>query len=164
MAKEKNAIEKELTEWFSKAERTVIAGVGNPIRTDDFVGIKIVQDLNGKLPKKVLLLECETVPESFLQDIIDFKPTHVLLIDAAIMGLKPGEARLLSQENITGFSTTSTHTLPLRIFCEYLEATTKSKIALLLIEPKNVEFGEGLTPELQESEKKIAKTLLNLLS
>jgi Ni,Fe-hydrogenase maturation factor len=52
--------------------------------------------------------------------------------------------------------------LPLRIFCEYITSTTKAKIALLLIEPGNVEFGEGLTPEVQAAAEKITKMLLKL--
>jgi Ni,Fe-hydrogenase maturation factor len=38
-----------------------------------------------------------------------------------------------------------------------------AKIALLLIEPKNAEFGEGLTPEIQGAAEKITTILLNLL-
>jgi hydrogenase 3 maturation protease len=162
MANGKYNIQEELKKWLTNAERVVVAGIGNPIRTDDFVGVKIVQDLNGKVSKRVYLIECETVPESFLQPIVDFNPTHVLLIDAAILGLKPGETRLIDPERIADFPAISTHILPLRIFCEYLTATTKAKIALLLIEPKNVEFGEGLTPDVQAAAERIANILLKL--
>jgi hydrogenase 3 maturation protease len=95
---------------------------------------------------------------------VTFNPTHVLLIDAAILGLKPGETRLVSPERIADFPAISTHMLPLRIFCEYLTATTKAKIALLLVEPKNVEFGEGLTPDVQAGAEKITNILLKLFS
>jgi Ni,Fe-hydrogenase maturation factor len=54
--------------------------------------------------------------------------------------------------------------LPLRIFCEYLNKTTKAEITLLLIEPKKTDFGEKLTSEVQVSAREIAKTLLKLLS
>jgi len=164
MANGKYNIQEELKKWLTNAERVAVAGIGNPIRTDDFVGVKIVQDLNGKVSKRVYLIECETVPESFLQLIADFNPTHVLLIDAAILGLKPGETRLIDPERIADFPAISTHMLPLRIFCEYLTATTKAKIALLLIEPKNVEFGEGLTPDVQAAAERIANILLKLFS
>jgi hydrogenase 3 maturation protease len=160
----KIVLEKELSEWFGGTMRIVIAGIGNPLRRDDFAGVKIVQGLEGKLPEWVYLLECETVPESFLNAIVDFNPTHVLLIDVAFLGLKPGEVRLVVQEQIADFPAISTHALPMRIFCEYITATTKSKIALLLIEPENVEFGEGLTPEIQRTAETLTNTLLKLLS
>jgi hypothetical protein len=41
---------------------------------------------------------------------------------------------------------------------------TKAKIRLLLIEPCKVEFGEGLTPEVQVAAKKTTKILLGCLS
>jgi hydrogenase 3 maturation protease len=157
-------VQRELKMWLSDAERVVIAGIGNPIRMDDFVGVKLVQDLRDRVSKKVLLIECETVPESFIQQIEDFNPTHVLLIDAAILGLKPGDSRLTEPEQLTNFPAFSTHMLPLRIFCEYLTKTTKAKIALLLIEPKKTDFGEGLTSEMEASARKLAKNLLKLLS
>ena len=137
-------IKKDLKNWFYGAKKTVLAGIGNPIRTDDYVGLKIIQDLQGKLPETVLLLEAETVPESYLSDIENFKPTHVLLIDAAFLGLNPGEASIIDPEKIADYSAISTHLLPLPIFCEYVKQTTGAKIALLLIEPKSMEFGEGL--------------------
>jgi hydrogenase 3 maturation protease len=162
LTKGKHNLQKALEKWLANAERVVVAGIGNPIRSDDFVGVKIVQNLQGKVSEKVHLIECETVPESYLQTIVEFNPTHVLLIDAAILGLKPGETRLVEPERMTDFPAVSTHVLPLRIFCEYLTATTKTKIALLLIEPKNTEFGEDLTPEVQATAEEITETLRKL--
>jgi hydrogenase 3 maturation protease len=160
----KSSIQRELKNWLADSERIVVAGVGNPIRTDDFVGVKIVQDLNGKVSERVYLIECETVPESFMQEIVDLKPSHVLLIDAAVLGLKPGETRLVFPEQVADFPAVTTHVLPLRIFCEYIAKMTEAKIALLLIEPENTEFGEGLTPTVQAAAEKITKILRELFS
>ena len=159
-----NKIEQEIADWFTYATRVVVAGIGNPIRRDDFVGVKIVQDLQGKVPKNVLLIECETVPESYMQEIIDFKPSHVLLVDAAILGLKPGETRLVLPEQITDFPAITTHVLPLRIFCEYITKMAEAKIALLLIEPEDTEFGEGLTATVQATAEEVTKRLTELLA
>ena len=163
MTNGKYSVQKELKKWLSDAERVVVAGIGNPIRKDDFVGVKIVQNLREKVSKKVYLIECETVPESFLQQITDFNPTHVLLLDAAILGLKPGNSRLINPERLANFSAFSTHMLPLHIFCEYLAKTTNTKIALLLIEPKKADFGEGLTSEVDASAQRIVDILLGIL-
>ncbi len=157
-------IEKKLKNWFADAKKTVIAGIGNPIRLDDYVGLKVVEQLQGKLPETVLLLEAETVPESYLLEIEEFHPSHVLLIDAAFVGLKPGEASLVDAEKFTDFSAITTHYLPLRIFCDYVKQATGAKIALLLIEPKSVEFGEGLTAEVQAATERLTKILLGLLA
>ena len=163
MTKGNYDIGKELKEWLSGAEKVVIAGIGNSIRMDDFVGVKIVQDLQGKVSDRVYLIECETVPESFIQEIIDFNPTHILLIDAAILELNPGESKLMNPEQLKNFPALSTHMLPLRIFCEYLTKTTKAKIALLLIEPKQTDFGERLTLEVEVAAQRIVNALLTVL-
>jgi hydrogenase 3 maturation protease len=156
-------IEKDLKNWFANTKKVVIAGIGNPIRQDDDVGVKIVQNLQRKVPENVCLLECETVPESYILDIEQFKPTHVLLIDAAFLGLKPGKAGLVDTEKIVDFPAITTHLLPLKIFCEYVKQATGAKIALLLIEPASVEFGEGLSVEVEATAKQLTKLLLDLL-
>ena len=163
MSKEKCDLQELLEKWLAESKRIVVAGIGNPIRSDDFVGVKIVQDLQGEVSESVHLIECETVPESFMHEIVDLKPSHMLLIDAAILGLTPGETRLVFPEQVTDFPAVTTHLLPLRIFCEYIKKMTGAKIALLLIEPENVEFGEGLTQKVQGIAEKITEILLELL-
>ncbi len=157
-------IKTDLKNWFFDSKKVVLAGIGNPIRTDDDLGLKIIQKLKGKLPEKVLLIEAETVPESYLSEIEEFKPTNVLLIDAAFLGLSAGEARLVDAEEIADFSAITTHLMPLRLFCDYIKQVTGAKIALLLVEPKCMEFGEGLTVEIQAAAEKYAKILAELLN
>jgi hydrogenase 3 maturation protease len=158
-----DTIEKDLKNWFANAKKVVVAGIGNPIRSDDYVGLKVVEDLQGKVSENVCLLECETVPESYLLDIEQFNPTHVLLIDAAFLKLKSGEASLVDAEKVADVSAVSTHVLPLRIFCEYVKQATGAKIALLLVEPKSMEFGEGLSAEVQAATERLTKVLCALL-
>ena len=157
-------LELKLQNWFAGSKRVVIAGIGNPIRSDDYVGLKIVETLQGKVGSHVCLLECETVPESYLLDIEKFDPSHVLLIDAAILGRKVGEASLVELDEVPAFSTVSSHVLPLRLFCEHIKKVTDAKVGLLLIEPKSLEFGEGLSVEVQNTAVKLTKILISLLS
>jgi hydrogenase 3 maturation protease len=159
----KRHVQDDLGEWLVGAEKVVVVGIGNPIRSDDFVGVKIVQDLQGKTSRNVCLIESETVPESFIQQILDFNATHVLLIDASILGLKPGESSFVDPSRLDCSPAFSTHMLPLRIFCEYIAKAGKAKIRLILIEPKKTDFGEGLTPEVDDAAKTITNVLLSTL-
>jgi hydrogenase 3 maturation protease len=164
LAEDEYNVQDALEKWFAGADRVVVAGIGNSIRRDDFLGVKIVQDMQGKVPKNVCLIECETVPETFMPEIIDFKPSHVLLVDAALLGLRPGEIRLVFPEQVAAFPAVTTHFLPLRIFCEYITKMTGAKIAFLLVEPENTEFGEGLTPKVQAVADKLTGNLIDLLA
>jgi len=152
-------IESSLKEWFSGAEKVVVAGVGNPFRRDDFVGVKIVRSLKGKVSNHVYLIEAETIPESYMQQIVAFKPSHILLVDAGIINKPPGIAQLADPTQLIRKTSISTHTLPLRIFCDYLTQATAAKIALLIIQPADASFGEGLTPKLKQTAKKLTKQL-----
>ena len=152
-----------LEEWLRNSKKVVIAGIGNPIRSDDIIGLKIVQELKNKLSDEVELYECETVPENFIEPITKLNPSHVLLIDAAFLGLKPGDSRLVNPKKMIDFSPISSHTLPLRIFCELIQKMTDAKIALLLIEPKKTNFGEKLSPEVKDASVFIINLLINLL-
>ncbi len=163
MRERKGDLGNELRAWLEGTEKVVIAGIGNGIRRDDFAGVKVVQDLAGRVSRNVHLIECETVPESFVDEIIGIAPTHVLLIDAALLGLAPGSAHLYDVEEVVSSTSISTHTMPLRVFCEYVFTLTGAKIALLLIEPKDTDFGEGLSAELQSATRKVAEVLVGTL-
>jgi len=154
-----------LRKWLGTAEKIVVVGVGNELRRDDFVGVEIVRRLKGKVPEDVMLIESETAPESFLETITQFHPSHVLLIDAGLTGLKPGQIKFMESSEALGPATAvSTHTLPLRIFCEYLRKTIGSKVALAIIQPKTTDFGEGLTKETERAAQNLTKNLTEILS
>jgi len=158
-----DAIENKLRTWLSDARRVVVAGIGNPLRKDDFVGVEIVRNLQEKVSRSVYLIECETVPESFIEPITAFNPTHVLIIDAAMLNLKPGSSKLIKPDQMVERLAISTHALPLRIFCEYLAKTTNAEIALLGIQPKDASFGDCLTTEIKEASVRLANLLLSIL-
>jgi len=156
-------IEFELYNWFKNARKVVVAGVGSSIRKDDFIGVEIVRNLRNKMSQSVYLIECETVPESFIEPIVEFEPTHILIVDAALLNLKPGGSKLIRPAQLAKRPATSTHALPLQIFCEYLTKTTNAKIALLVIQPEETGFGEGLTEKLQKTREDLTDILSRVL-
>jgi len=158
---EKN-LEEELRVWVSGFKKIVILGIGNSIRKDDYVGVAVAKLLKEKNLSNILVLECETVPESFTSIIKEAKPTHVLMVDAANLNTTPGFAKMISIDEINDFSL-STHDLPLSLLAKFIAYETKAKVALLGIQPKTLEFGEGLTSELSEASEKIAKIIEKVL-
>jgi len=159
----RDEIEQTLQEWFSGAKRVVLAGIGNSLRKDDFVGVKIVKDLENRVSKNVFLIGCETVPESFIEPIVEFEPTHILLIDASLLGLEHSSVRFIEANQMPSQVPVLTHALPLQLFCEYLTKMTHAKIALLAIQPKDTDFGEGMTPEIEKTAEYLTNLLLKTL-
>ena len=161
---ESGNIEGDLKKWLSDSRRVAIIGIGNPLRRDDFVGMKVVRALQGRVSKSAYLVECETSPESFIEPITEFAPTHILIVDAAALGLNPGSWRLVDPEQSTNRPAISTHALSLRIFCEYLAEAIGTKIAILAIQPGDSSFGESLTREVENTAKHLADLLSNILA
>jgi hydrogenase 3 maturation protease len=158
------ALEQQLRDYLGEGERRVVLmGVGNPMRGDDGVGVAIIQRLQESDLSGVLLLNTETVPESFIGKVESHEATHVLLIDAANFGGPPGETRLIDSQHIGG-QAVSTHSLPLTIFISYIEKSLGVEVLLLGVQPKVVAFCEYMTPELEEATERIADTLHKLLS
>lgn len=152
-----------MSNWLRGAARVAILGVGNPLRRDDAVGVHVVRALEGRVPLTVKLVECETVPESFIAPIEEFEPTHIIFVDAAVLGLEPGEARLIRPEETLG-NIVSTHSLPLYLMAGYLKETMAVKIVILAIQPEDTSFGEEMSPGLARSVSHIASMLVDLLS
>ncbi|MEM2340439.1 MAG: hydrogenase 3 maturation endopeptidase HyCI [Candidatus Bathyarchaeia archaeon] len=152
----------ELAKWLEGAKRIAVLGIGNPIRRDDAIGVEVVKALEGKVPGRVLLLNCETIPESFAWKVAEFRPTHILLVDAADFLGDPGEARLFSADETVGTSI-STHSLPLKVLSKYLEMETGAKVAVLAIQPKDLGLGEGLSDELRASLDRLIEILRDAL-
>jgi hydrogenase 3 maturation protease len=80
-----------------------------------------------------------SAPENVTGVIARFKPTHLVVVDAAHLGLKPGAVRVVAAEEIGGVSF-STHTLPMPIIIDYLAKGTGCRSVVIGIEPeqKNV--------------------------
>jgi len=152
-----------LSDWLRNYKRLVILGIGNPMRGDDQVGVEIATLLRGKVPDKVKIIDCQTVPENFIGEIRRFSPSHVLMIDAAHFEGRPGEARLIKPEMISGISI-STHNIPLSVLAEVIEKTVGARVMLLAIQPRRIAFGEEMSVEVQRSARRIARMLLKIIS
>jgi len=154
-------LESSLVNWIAGGKRVAVVGVGNEMRRDDAVGVQVAKKLRGKLSRQFRLIEAGTIPESYIDKVREFRPTHVLIIDAAQIGTNPGNSRLLSPRKVKGLSI-STHTLPLNIFAEFVKKETGSEVKILAIQPKDLEFGEGLTDELARSAEELTSILVRV--
>lgn len=152
----------ELKKWLQGVTGIAVLGVGSRIRGDDAVGPVIIDHLKGKVPSYVVLFDCETVPESFTGPIRRMAPSHVLIIDAAEMGLNPGGACVVNSESILE-SFSSTHALSLAILSDYITSGIGAKVLLLGIQPKDIRLGMEMTPELTKAAQSLSQNILSVL-
>ena len=153
-----------LLDYFGDGERRIVlVGVGNPMRADDGVGPKIIELLQERHLENVLLINAETMPEAFTGKVEKYKPTHVMLIDAANFRGQVGEARLITGAQIGG-QALSTHSLPLTLFISYIEKSMDVPVILLGIQPKTIDFDMRMSREIKDAAVSVADTLYQVLS
>ncbi|MBR5954382.1 MAG: hydrogenase 3 maturation endopeptidase HyCI [Methanobrevibacter sp.] len=147
-------------------------GIGNELKYDDGVGPYIVSKLNQlDLSDDVLLINAQTVPENFTGKIRMENPSHIILIDACLMGLDCGDYRIVDKEDFANIGI-STHSMSLSYFVKFLN---QDNILFIGIEPQLLELidqdslgvlGADLMDfngELTENVKKSADEIIELL-
>ena len=134
------------------------------MRGDDAAGVLVVRRLMesaGKNPSKSrtqskvtesqreesLLFEAGPLPEAATGALRRYLPDWAVFIDSAEMGEPPGTIRWVDPEQAEGF-TGSTHTFPLSGLGKYLSSELGCRVAILGIQPKNLEFDSLVSGEV----------------
>ncbi|MDD5223314.1 MAG: hydrogenase maturation protease [bacterium] len=142
--------------------KTLIIGVGNTIFQDEGVGMHAVHALEReKLPPGVLVIEAET-------SILDYLPQiqaaeKIVIIDALRTGAPPGTIYRLTPESLPVDAALSLHAMgPLQVIQLAKQAGDfHAEVIIIGVEPKEMEMGMELTPEVKAQLPKITETVLN---
>ncbi|WP_407380675.1 hydrogenase maturation peptidase HycI [Methanobrevibacter sp.] len=127
----------ELIDFLKDYEKLIILGIGNELKFDDGVGPFIISKLNElNLNDDVLLINAQTVPENFTGKIRMEKPSHIIIIDACLMGLSPGEFKIVNEDDFVNIGI-STHSMSLSYFVKFLN---HDNILFIGIEPETLEL------------------------
>lgn len=141
------------------SDRVAILGIGNKFRGDDAIGVRVVEEIRGKVDSpQVLIINAKTVPEKFTSKVKDFEPDHVLLIDSIDMGEDPGTISIVDPNDITN-QKISSHRLPLSMLMQYLEEETGAKATLLGIQAGRTEMGIEMSDSVRETVTQLVKVL-----
>ena len=145
--------------------RIGIVGIGSDLRGDDAVGSYLVRRLAAMLQERetLLMIDAGLAPENCTGLLRRFKPDLVILIDAAEMKQTPGSIQWIAWQDSTGLSA-STHSLPLHLFATYLEKELKCEMALLGIQPFNIDMDAEMYDDLRISADNAALDIATLLS
>lgn len=141
--------------------RLAVLGIGHELRGDDAAGMAVARGLTSLTDEHVLVIPTGHAPENHTGTVRRFKPTLVLLVDAAQMHEAPGTIRCFSIKEITGLSA-STHTMPLHLLARFLQAETGCEVVVLGIQPADTTIGEALTEAVQMAVDTITQTIKDL--
>jgi len=127
--------------------KTVVIGVGNIIKGDDGLGPKLIAMLKDR-GVKAPLFDCGTAPENYIFPILTTSCDTVIIVDAADLGLEPGQARVIGLERISTVSF-STHNPSPRLFTDLLKTGKEDmNIFLVAVQPKSMILGEAVNDEV----------------
>ncbi|MGQ9477204.1 MAG: hydrogenase maturation peptidase HycI [Candidatus Bipolaricaulia bacterium] len=132
----------------------LLLGVGNELLGDDGLGPHLARNFAAPGWKA---LDCGTAPENFTSVVKQHRPEKLVLVDAAEMGLPPGEFRRLRPERAETMFI-STHTIPISHLISYLEEYC-DELVLIGVQPKQLELGAGLSEEVRQGLERLRAIL-----
>jgi hydrogenase 3 maturation protease len=157
------------------ARRVAILAIGSSLRGDDAAGLEVADQLrrlkvNARrkavhsalhTPHSTLRVFLgETAPENLTGQIKKFRPTHLVILDAAdAAGKRPGSVTLIQHDLLRGGSSISTHNLPVNILVQYIQQSVPCRVLILGIQPKSHEFGRPLSAPVQKAARRAASAL-----
>lgn len=138
--------------------RVCLVGVGNPDRGDDAFGPRLAAAVRDRGYRDVIV--AERTPERWMGWLTGGDFDTILFLDAVDMRATPGDAIFLESTQIAArYPQVSTHTLSLGTLARLIEATGRTRVFLLGVQPQGV--GEG--SELSASVRTTAEILGDLL-
>jgi hydrogenase 3 maturation protease len=121
---------------------------------DDAVGCRIGELLSDIGVTDVV--DCGTTPENYVGALRASPPPSLLIVDAADMGLRPGEVRRLSLGELNSASMSS-HGIPMSLLLSPFEGCFE--ISALGIQPSESRLGAPLSPEIEKTALYVAKAI-----
>lgn len=145
------------------ARTVVVLGVGSELRSDDAAGLRVAAAISRAALPGVHALKAGPAPENCNGEIRRLHPTHLIIVDCAHMGEEPGTLKVFKPAEIAGVSF-GTHGLPLSVLAEYLQTEVGCSVAILGIQPSNVEFGEAVSPRVAAAVEETVRLLREFLA
>jgi len=149
--------------------KTLVLGLGNPILSDDGVGIRVAQEVGEKLKDpQVTVAETSAAGLSLLDSIVGYD--KVIIIDA--IQTEKGRAGQIYRMGTEDFSLTKHFSSPHQInlvtaleLGKMLDLAMPQEITIFAVEAKDItSFSEKCTPEVERAIPEAIKMVLEELS
>lgn len=139
---------------------TLILTIGNTLKGDDAAGPAIAEKLKPVMPDRII--DTGTVPENYIQPVIDKNPKVLLIIDAINFDAEPGTIKIFPPEKIKSMAV-STHAPSPQLFLDVIKSSISPKIYFLAIQPEQTELGAPLSEPIQQAINSVVEIITELL-
>jgi hydrogenase maturation protease len=143
--------------------RIAVLGIGNLLLKDEGIGVHLVQELASIVDaSNVAIIDGGTSPD--IMSLVDPNIDKLIIIDAVKGGYKPGTVYRFSSDDLDldSVSPVSVHDIgvleSLRMMA-LLDRQPKSTV-IIGIEPREIDFGLDLSPEVEQRLPEIIKLVL----
>jgi len=143
--------------------KIAVLGIGNLLLKDEGIGVHLVQELASIVDaSNVTIVDGGTSPD--IMSLVDPSIDKLIIIDAVKGGYKPGTVYRFSSDDLDldSVSPVSVHDIgvleSLRMMA-LLDRQPKSTV-IIGIEPKEIDFGLDLSPEVEQRLPEIIKLVL----
>lgn len=139
-------------------QEACLLGLGNPEYGDDGFGVRFAEAAAKAGVPRVTV--AGTTPERSMRPLLEQGCPRLILADAVDFGGDPGAVVFLgASEIIARFPQISTHRLSLGILARWAEATGRTNVWLLGVQPASLARGSELTPVVQNSLNMLTRLL-----
>jgi hydrogenase maturation protease len=146
---------------------TLVIGLGNPMRGDDGIGLRVIESLAGQaLPDGVEVVDGGTQGLGIV-NLMEGRQ-RVIMVDAANVGKAPGEfvcftpaeARLLGDDQHL-----SVHSAGLRdaLLLARVLQVLPDEVVIVGVQPAHLDWDDGLSPEVEAAIPQIVGRILDEL-
>lgn len=144
-----------------------VMGLGNLMRTDDAVGMLLLDRLkkDGRVPANVRMIEGGTLGLDLLDSLRGI--THLIALDAVDAGLLPGTQVRFAGDQLADLPISkSVHLLGFSDLLGVLLLMEASplEVVLLGVQPQYIGWGIELTPPVQEAQDELIEAVLAQVS
>lgn len=138
-----------------KGNKILVVFLGNEFRNDDGIGPYISKKINNP---NIKVIDAGQTFENYIVDIVNYRPTDIVIVDAAFFGGKVGEIRILDEKKLSQIRMVSTHSIPINLILDIIKNDLPDvNVVILGIQVSDVGFGENISDDV----KKTADTLIN---
>ena len=139
---------------------TLILTIGNTLKGDDAAGPAIAEKLKPVIPNHII--DAGTVPENYIQPIINKNPRILLIIDAINFDAEPGTMKIFPPDKIKSMAV-STHAPSPQLFLDVIKSSISPQIYFLAIQPEQTELGAPLSGPIQQAIDSVIKIIAEIL-
>ncbi|MGC8867259.1 MAG: hydrogenase maturation protease [Elusimicrobiales bacterium] len=144
-----------------KGDKPVIVCLGNEFRNDDGIGPYIAKKISNH---RIKVINAEQSFENYVFDIVEYKPTDVIIVDGAFFGGEVGEIRILDERSLCEVRMLSTHSLPITLLIDMIRNDLPCvNFVIVGIQILDTGFGQSIDSRVKESAEIVITYFNNLV-